>query len=116
MGDAETAFVVDEVSMIIKESVENSIGVNAYQHNKVNGWTSSIVEQSLKKLTGLGKPFKYIVSVVILQKTGAGLHTASSCYWDNTTDGAVQCGGRTRRCTSLLACLVWEFEVPPPGL
>lgn len=22
-----------------------------------------------------------------MQKNGAGLHTASSCYWDNTTDG-----------------------------
>ena len=23
-----------------------------------------------------------------MQKTGAGLHTASSCWWDNTSDGA----------------------------
>lgn len=22
-----------------------------------------------------------------MQKAGAGLHTASSCFWDNTTDG-----------------------------
>ena len=22
-----------------------------------------------------------------MQKNGAGLHTASSCYWDNSTDG-----------------------------
>ena len=22
-----------------------------------------------------------------MQKNGAGLHTASSCFWDNTTDG-----------------------------
>lgn len=84
----ENTFVVDEVSMIIKESVENAIGVNMYQHNKVNQWTSNIVEQCLKRLTALNKPFKYVVSVVMLQKTGAGLHTASSCYWDNSTDGS----------------------------
>jgi len=84
----ENAFVVDEVSMIIKESVENAIGVNMYQHNKVNQWTSNIVEQCLKRLTALNKPFKYVVSVVMLQKTGAGLHTASSCFWDNNTDGS----------------------------
>ena len=29
----------------------------------------------------------FSVTCVIMQKTGAGLHTASSCYWDNTTDG-----------------------------
>ena len=23
-----------------------------------------------------------------MQKNGAGLHTATSCFWDNTTDGA----------------------------
>ena len=22
-----------------------------------------------------------------MQKNGAGLHTASSCFWDNSTDG-----------------------------
>lgn len=27
---------------------------------KVDGWTANIVEQTLKKLTALGKPFKYI--------------------------------------------------------
>lgn len=87
-NESENAFVVDEVSMIIKESVENAIGVNMYQHNKVNQWTSNIVEQCLKRLTALNKPFKYVVSVVMLQKTGAGLHTASSCFWDNNTDGS----------------------------
>ena len=24
-----------------------------------------------------------------MQKNGAGLHTASSCYWDNSTDGEI---------------------------
>ncbi len=23
-----------------------------------------------------------------MQKNGAGLHTATSCYWDNTSDGS----------------------------
>eukprot|EP00795_Rhopilema_esculentum_P017510 gene17510-9130_t len=53
----ETAFVVDEVSNVIKESIEGAIGGNAYQHNKVNQWTSSVVEQCLNQLTKLGKPF-----------------------------------------------------------
>jgi dynein light chain Tctex-type 1 len=24
-----------------------------------------------------------------MQKNGAGLHTATSCYWDNSSDGAL---------------------------
>uniref|UniRef100_T1IQU5 Dynein light chain Tctex-type 1 n=1 Tax=Strigamia maritima TaxID=126957 RepID=T1IQU5_STRMM len=84
----ETTFIVDEVSDIIKEAVETVIGGNAYQHQKVKQWTSLVVEACLTHLTNLKKPFKYIVTCVIMQKTGAGLHTASSCYWDNTTDGS----------------------------
>jgi dynein light chain Tctex-type 1 len=85
------------------QSVENTIGVNAYQHNKVNQWTSNILEACLKRLAALNKPFKYIgiyvccsgmpfpsrtVTATILQKNGAGLHTSSSCFWDNATDGS----------------------------
>ena len=100
---------------IIKESIESTIGGNSYVHTKVNQWTNSVVESCLASLTKLQKPFKYIgeneffslnsfsisseltvkpcassfsVTCVIMQKNGAGLHTASSCYWDNTTDGS----------------------------
>lgn len=84
----ETSFVVDEVSNVIKESIEATIGSQSYQQSKINTWTSNIVESILNSLTKLNKPFKYIVSCVIMQKNGAGLHTASSCFWDNTTDGS----------------------------
>ena len=84
----DTSFVVDEVSNVIKESIEATIGSQSYQQAKINTWTSNIVEAILNSLTKLNKPFKYIVSCVIMQKNGAGLHTASSCFWDNTTDGS----------------------------
>lgn len=42
------------------QSIEGAIGGNAYQHTKVNQWTSNVVEQCLNQLTKLGKPFKYI--------------------------------------------------------
>uniref|UniRef100_A0A0A9WVY5 Dynein light chain Tctex-type 1 n=1 Tax=Lygus hesperus TaxID=30085 RepID=A0A0A9WVY5_LYGHE len=84
----EPQFVVDEVSSIIKEAIEESIGGNTYAQNKVNQWTTNVVEACLGNLTKLQKAFKYIVTCTIMQKTGAGLHSASSCYWDNTTDGS----------------------------
>ena len=43
----ETQFVVDEVSNIIKESIETTIGGNAYAHAKVSQWTNSVVESCL---------------------------------------------------------------------
>ncbi|XP_072217976.1 dynein light chain Tctex-type 1 isoform X2 [Leuresthes tenuis] len=59
-AEEETTFVVDEVSKTIKESVETTIGGNAYQHSRVNQWTTGVVEQCLSQLSKLGKPFKYI--------------------------------------------------------
>ncbi len=59
----QTQFVVDEVSNIIKESVESTIGGNSYAHAKVNNWTNSVVESCLAALTKLQKPFKYIGTV-----------------------------------------------------
>ncbi|KAJ3226600.1 Dynein light chain Tctex-type [Chytriomyces hyalinus] len=56
----EKAFVVDEVNNVIKESIESTIQNAAYHHNKVGQWNSNIVEQCLKKLASLNKPFKYI--------------------------------------------------------
>uniref|UniRef100_A0A5G2RBX0 Dynein light chain Tctex-type 1 n=1 Tax=Sus scrofa TaxID=9823 RepID=A0A5G2RBX0_PIG len=64
----QTAFVVDEVSNIVKEAIESAIGGNAYQHSKVNQWTTNVVEQTLSQLTKLGKPFKYIGNGFLLLK------------------------------------------------
>ena len=84
----ETQFVVDEVSNVIKEAIETTIGGNSYtvklkrggqhfflqafmsscvQHAKVNQWTNGVVESCLASLTKLQKPFKYIVTCVIMQ-------------------------------------------------
>ena len=43
--DEQTTFVVDDVSNVIKESIEMTIGGNAYQHNKV--FCSKIVNKKI---------------------------------------------------------------------
>ncbi|XP_063475539.1 dynein light chain Tctex-type 1-like [Symphalangus syndactylus] len=101
----ETAFIV-EVSNTVKEAIESkiAIGGNAYQHSKVNQWTTN-VEQTLSQLPKLGKPFKYIVTCVIIQKNGAGSHTASSCFWDSSTDGSYT----VRWENKIMYCIVGAF-------
>ncbi|XP_025418315.1 dynein light chain Tctex-type 1-like [Sipha flava] len=84
--DEENRFDVNEVSDIINNSIENTIGNQLYQQNMVNKWVNDVVDYCLKRLCQLAKPFKYMVICTILQKNGAGFHAASSCYWDNSTD------------------------------
>ena len=54
------------------QAIESAIGGNAYQHSKVNQWTTNVVEQTLSQLTKLGKPFKYIGKAPLLLVDGGG--------------------------------------------
>ena len=88
-GMDDNTFVVEEVSAIIQDSIGSVIGESApYADNKISTWTNNIVEGCIAKLTALHKPFKYIATCIIMQKTGAGLIKASACFWDRCTDGA----------------------------
>ncbi|XP_017769173.1 PREDICTED: dynein light chain Tctex-type-like [Nicrophorus vespilloides] len=87
MDDDENQFVVEDVSKIINDTIEATIGGNTYQQDRVNQWSAAVSEQCLSALSKLKKAFKYVVTCSIMQKSGAGLHTASSCYWDSATDG-----------------------------
>ncbi|TFK09192.1 exonuclease 1 [Platysternon megacephalum] len=96
----QMTFNAEEAHNIVKECIEGILGKVDYNHNKVNQWTATIVEQSLTHLVKLGKTYKYIVTCAVMQKCGAGLHTASSCFWDTTTDGTctVRWENRTMNC------------------
>ncbi|XP_074551095.1 dynein light chain Tctex-type 3 [Halichoeres trimaculatus] len=108
-GD-EVTFNADEANSTVKECIEGVIGGTDYDQSKVNQWTANIVEHSLTHLVKQGRPFKYIVNCAIMQKTGAGLHTANSCYWDTTTDG--NCTVRWENRT--MYCVVSVFAVAVP--
>lgn len=84
---AEASFVAEEVSSIVKDTVDSTLGSMTYQASRVKQLTETVIDEVLKKLVAQRKPYKYLVSCVIMQRTGAGLHMACSAYWDTTTDG-----------------------------
>lgn len=69
---------MDDVSKIIKEAIENTIGGNAYQHDKVNHWTKTVVDNCLGVLTKLQKPYKYIGEYLIM-------NFSNKIYWTMDT-------------------------------
>ncbi|MFH4973821.1 hypothetical protein AB6A40_000530 [Gnathostoma spinigerum] len=76
-----------EVQNISKEALDNIIGNSAYQHLTTNQWSQQAVETIAVNLVKLNKPYKYIVTCVIMQTcAGAGLSVSSTCYWDKSTD------------------------------
>ncbi|XP_019746753.1 dynein light chain Tctex-type 3-like [Hippocampus comes] len=96
----EGSFNTEEADSIVKECIENVVGGDDYNQNLVNKWTSAIVERCLTQLVKLGKQYKFIVTCALMQKTGAGLHTANSCYWDTAMDvsSTVRWESRTMYC------------------
>ncbi|XP_034279692.1 dynein light chain Tctex-type 3 [Pantherophis guttatus] len=96
----EVIFNTEEAYNIIKDCIESVLGKADYNPDSVNKWIAAIIERSLANLVKLGKTYKYIVTCAVMQKCGAGLHTASSCFWDTTTDGTctVRWENRTMNC------------------
>ncbi|EOD28463.1 hypothetical protein EMIHUDRAFT_64146 [Emiliania huxleyi CCMP1516] len=71
-----------------RQSVESVLSNASYNHVKVPQWTNDVIELTMKRLKELNQPFKYIVTCAIMQKNGAGLHMATSTFWDNSSDGS----------------------------
>lgn len=53
-------------------------------------WTNTIVDNCLKELQSLNKPYKYIITSIIMQKNGAGVNTCASMVWDPSKDNYCQ--------------------------
>ncbi|KAF3812728.1 hypothetical protein GH733_019091, partial [Mirounga leonina] len=100
VGTALVGFSADEAHNIVKECIDGVLGGEDYNQNNINQWTASIVEQSLTHLVKLGKAYKYIVTCAVVQRSAYGFHTASSCFWDTTSDGTctVRWENRTMNC------------------
>eukprot|EP00920_Eleutheroschizon_duboscqi_P024752 GHVT01061435.1.p2 GENE.GHVT01061435.1~~GHVT01061435.1.p2 ORF type:complete len:113 (+),score=18.48 GHVT01061435.1:257-595(+) len=98
--DAENEFVAEQVQEIITAAVQQTLADVTYASDKVPLWCSLISDGCLKELTKLNKPFKYAVTCIIMQKTGAPLHTAATAFWNTKTDGlcSLQVGSDTMDC------------------
>lgn len=67
--------------------IEHHLRGRDYNESLLPQWINDIAESCMEELHAPKKPFKYIVSVCIMQRTGAGIHCAKACYWDTVSDG-----------------------------
>ena len=85
--DDAAEFSVEDVEGIVRVAIHHSLNENQYNSKKINEWSNNIVTSCLKELQALARPFKYIITCVIMQKTGAGLNSSTSMHWDASKDG-----------------------------
>jgi dynein light chain Tctex-type 1 len=85
----QSAFKGEEVQKIVLQAIQSVLANQKYEDAKVAHWIDEICELSVEKLHALRKPFKYIVTCCISQRTGSALHSAYACHWDTVSDGAL---------------------------
>eukprot|EP00796_Vickermania_ingenoplastis_P004250 gene4250-3072_t len=77
--------IQDEVVNLVRGKLSNE----EWNPAKVDGWTEEIITSIMKVLGDMKRPYKYIVTCTVMQKTGASLSTGFISLWDNAKDGMV---------------------------
>ena len=85
----DNSFPTDEIESKISEVVEDVLKDAMWDEHKVPQWINTINEKLMLSLMQLNKPYKYVITVVMQQKTMAQISGAVACYYENTTDGVV---------------------------
>lgn len=105
--DGSRDFSAEDVETIVKSNIAVVLNDAMYNGQKTNDWSNSIIDSTLKGLQSLNRPFKYIVTVVIMQKNGAGMVSSASTYWDATKDGLC----KVKWENGTIHCLVTVFGI-----
>merc|ERR1712086_199499 len=86
--------IKDDAHAIVSGVVQDVVGQphgsdkeTPYDPKQVQTWIERINTQALDKLQQLSQSFKLIVSTIVVQKNGAGIHVSSTCFWEQATDG-----------------------------
>jgi Tctex-1 family len=72
---------------IKNEKDRQQIASIVFNKAKVNGWCSALIDSCIKGLIKMNRKFKYVVTCVCHQITGAQMVTYNSCFYDSSTDG-----------------------------
>ena len=105
--DDAAEFSVEDVEGIVRTAIHVSLNEHTYNPKKVNEWTNLIVTNCLKDLQQLNRPFKYVITCIIMQKSGAGIVTSASTYWDSSKDGLCKVPWQN----STMHCIVTVYGV-----
>ncbi|GMH84647.1 hypothetical protein TL16_g09983 [Triparma laevis f. inornata] len=80
-------FSSEDVETVIKNTIAIVLESAMYNPKKVNDWCNSIIDSCLKELQSLSRPYKYVITAVIMQRNGGGLVTSAATFWDGQKDG-----------------------------
>uniref|UniRef100_A0A5S6Q5T7 Dynein light chain n=1 Tax=Trichuris muris TaxID=70415 RepID=A0A5S6Q5T7_TRIMR len=98
---------LEDLTAAAKEQIELVLSMQSYSHENAALWNRMIVSNIIAQLGKFNAPYKFMVTCVIMQKGGAGLHVASGSFWDTASDVAVS----VRWENKFVNCVVEIFAV-----
>lgn len=100
-------FSSDDCEVVIKSAIGSVLNDSThFKTNKVDDWCNSIISAALKGLQSLNRPYKYAITVILMQKNGAGLVSAASTFWDASKDGLCKVVWENQTTVSCCCCFL----------
>ena len=88
-GSFEFSAIAPQANSIAADAMRRVLDGKLYVPAKSSEWVEAIGNNAIEQLRGVSPNFKFVVSCVIVQKVGAGLHSTCTSFWDAKTDGMV---------------------------
>jgi dynein light chain Tctex-type 1 len=102
-------FSVQQEAQEVCQDVLGRLFVNdsaPYDHDRASALASDICDMVVSRLSHGRLPRKYIAQATIVQKLGAGMHTAASASWDAGSDGCYAVKAESR---GQMVCILTVF-------
>ena len=88
-GEDENTFNQEEFDKIVSDTAEEVLKEAMWDEMKVPHWINQICEQITEKLVKMQRPYKFVVTCLLMQKAGANCHSSISLQWETPVDGVV---------------------------
>eukprot|EP00931_Biecheleriopsis_adriatica_P083461 TRINITY_DN57050_c0_g1_i1.p1 TRINITY_DN57050_c0_g1~~TRINITY_DN57050_c0_g1_i1.p1 ORF type:complete len:146 (+),score=16.53 TRINITY_DN57050_c0_g1_i1:105-542(+) len=96
----------EEIDSLVRDIISEVLGNKPYAAETCDLWCDQILERSLRRISALGRPFKYIATCVISRQHGGSvLDTAATAFWDTQSD-SLCC---TRLGNGMVDCIVTVY-------
>ena len=89
MSSTDDSWTPEELEKVISEEVDALLKEAVWKETSATKWSNSIAENIMARLAEWRRPYKYALDVCVMQKTGAGLHSATATFSDIQNDLAV---------------------------
>ena len=78
----DISFPAEEIDIKIQEVADEVLKEALWDEKKVPHWINSICEKLMQHLIQMQRPYKFMITVVIQQKTSAIINSTNSCYFE----------------------------------